>query len=70
MDDELLPRDPGDDDERFQTTLLGMHTMARILGTLKREFEAEGFSDEEAFRLTETWMVNTFTPGCIEEEDD
>jgi hypothetical protein len=55
---EGIPADP--EDARFEKSLAGIHTVAKLLGALKRELLEEGFDEDEALQLCEAWMIEAF----------
>jgi len=67
---EQLPPDPEFEGTPVGHSLEGMHDMAVILGAFRRELVAEGFPKAEAYKLCETWLVNTFDDLDAEEEDE
>lgn len=62
-----LPPDPEFDDTTMEYSLGGMHDMAVLLGTFRRELIAQGFTKKEACGLCETWLVETFSDMNAEE---
>lgn len=64
---EELPADP-ELEGPLGKSVEGVETMAKLLGTMRRNLRAEGFSQKEAYALCETWLVETF--GKLKEEDD
>ena len=65
--DDALPVDPDFDDEILRNSRMGIHKTAQLLGCLKRELLAEGFDEDEAYGLCETWMIEALLG--IKEDD-
>jgi hypothetical protein len=57
FDADWLPADPEIEDQVLVDGRLGLHKLAKMLGCFRRELEAEGFDEEEAYALTEAWML-------------
>jgi hypothetical protein len=55
-DDGLLPKDPEYDNTPLGASIEGVSTMAKLLGRLRRELRAEGFTKVEAYTLCEKWL--------------
>ena len=63
-----LPADPEYDNTPISASREGIRTVAKLLGAMRRELIAEGFTKKETYALCETWLTGTF--GKIDEEDD
>ncbi len=62
-----LPADPEYDGTQLGTSAESIGTMAKLLGRLRRELRAEGFTKTEAYALCEKWL-ETAAERLAEEE--
>lgn len=56
------------DEVKQLVTAIG--AMAETLGLFYKELRKNGFSAEESFKLTQTWMVETLIPKHKEDNND
>jgi hypothetical protein len=66
MNDRLPPDpDPGSDFDGG----VGLHKFAKSLAFFRCELDIEGFSDAEAYALTEAWMLRVMDQAAEGESD-